>query len=82
MVVVDADREVDMAAPRGRETDLSWPLGRARFLEVGESPPTHQVYQSCASMGSPRLSRGEGADRGCLGQPVGCVLWRQLKLVI
>ena len=39
MVVVDADRVVDMAAPRGRETDLSWPLGRARFLEVGESPP-------------------------------------------
>ena len=28
-----------MAVPRGKETDLSWPLGRARFLEVGESPP-------------------------------------------
>ena len=39
MVVVSADRVVDMAVPRGRETDPSWPLGRARFLEVGESPP-------------------------------------------
>ena len=39
MVVVGADGVVDMAVPRGRETDLSWPLGRARFLEVGESPP-------------------------------------------
>ena len=39
LVVVGADGEADMAVPRGRETDLSWPLGRARFLEVGESPP-------------------------------------------
>ena len=31
--------QTDMAVPRGRETDLSWPLGHARFLEVGESPP-------------------------------------------
>ena len=40
LVVVGVDRDglVDMAKPRGRETDLSWPLGRARFLEVGESP--------------------------------------------
>ena len=39
LVVVGADEVVDMAVPRGRGTDLSWPLGRARFLEVGESPP-------------------------------------------
>ena len=38
LAVVGADRVVDMAVPRGRETDLPWPLGRARFLEVGESP--------------------------------------------
>ena len=42
MVVVGADGVVlvvDMAKPRGRGADPSWPLGRARFLEVGESPP-------------------------------------------
>ena len=39
LVVVGADEVVDMAKPRARERDLSWPLGRARFLEVGESPP-------------------------------------------
>ena len=39
LVVVGADGGVDMAVPRGSEWDLSWPLGRARFLEVGESPP-------------------------------------------
>ena len=38
LVVVGADGVVDMVVPRGREMDLSWPLGRARFLEVGESP--------------------------------------------
>ena len=39
LVVVGADKGVDLAVPRGRERDLSWPLGCARFLEVGESLP-------------------------------------------
>ena len=39
LVVVGADEVVDMAKPRGRGTDPAWPLGRARLLEVGESPP-------------------------------------------
>ena len=47
LVVVDADRVVDMAAPRGRETDLSWPLGRARFLEMGE--PVRRARQAAGA---------------------------------
>ena len=39
LVVGGADRVVGMAEPRGRGTDLSWPLRRTRFLEMGESPP-------------------------------------------
>ena len=39
LVVVGADEVVGMAKPRGRGTDPAWPLGRARVLEVGESPP-------------------------------------------
>ena len=62
MVVVDADRVVDMAAPRGRETDLSWPLGRARFLEVSESPPPPgllvEVERGPSAMGWRALVRG------------------------
>ena len=38
-VVVGADEVVDKARPRGRGTGPVWPLDRARFLEVGESPP-------------------------------------------
>ena len=62
LVVVGADGVVDMAVPRGRETDLSWPLGRARFLEVGETAggPLALAVDgsrgawSGASVGSPR----------------------------
>ena len=52
LVVVGADGVVDMAVPRGRGTDLSWPLGRARFLEVGESPH-YQVYWLKSSVDPP-----------------------------
>ena len=73
MVVVDADRMVDMAAPRGTETDLSWPLGRARFLEVGESPPPPGLLVE-VEHGPSAMARGAlPVVRGSLLQP-GCVV--------
>ena len=39
LVVIGAGDDVDMAVPGGEGTNPSWPLGRASFLEVGESLP-------------------------------------------
>ena len=62
LVVVGADGVVDMAMHRGRERDLSWPLGRARFLEVGESPPLPdllvEVERGPSAMARRALGRG------------------------
>ena len=61
LVVVGADGEADMAVPRGRETHLSWPLGRARFLEVGEASH-YQAYWSESSMALPLWPGGTRSE--------------------
>ena len=67
LVVIGADGGVDMAVPRGKETDLSWPLGRARFLEVGESPPLPSLLVEVEHGPSALASRA--LVRGSLLQP-------------
>ena len=78
LVVVGADGVVDMAAPRGRERGLSWPLGRARFLDVGESSPPPglvvEVERGLPAQGgfAPTLSRwrSQGQSRMSMGPPL------------
>ena len=67
LVVVGADEVVDMAEPRGRGTDPSWPLGRARFLEVGESPPPPGLLVEVEREPSVKAKRALG--RGNLTPP-------------
>ena len=77
LVVVGADGGADMAAPRGRETDLSWPIGSARFLEVGESPPLPGLLVE-VERGPSAMAR-RAPVRGRLLQP-GRVQW--LKSIV
>ena len=67
LVVVGADEVVDMAEPRGRGTDPSWPLGRARFLEVGKSPPPPGLLVEVEREPSVKAKRALG--RGNLTPP-------------
>ena len=70
MVVVGADGVVlvDMAVPRGRERGISRPLGRARFLEVGESPPPLGLLVEI-ERGSSAMARRAALVRGSLLPP-------------
>ena len=73
LVVVGADRVVDMAVPRGRERGLAWPLGRARSglleVQVGESPPPPGVLVEVERWPSGSAMARRALVRGSLLQP-------------
>ena len=77
LVVVGADGVVDMAVPRGRGAEPSWPLGRARFLEVGEGPPPLGLLVE-VEHGSSAMAR-RAPVRGGLEQP-GLMVRLRLRL--
>ena len=67
LVVIGVDDDVDIAVPRAGGTSPSWPLGRARFLEVGESPPPPGLLVGVEH--GPSVMAGRAPVRGGLEQP-------------
>ena len=67
LVVIGVGDDVDMAVPRGRGTNPSWSLSRARFLEVGESPPIPGLLVKVEH--GPSAIAGRAPVRGGLQQP-------------